>query len=176
MKSLHSTQSPEARPGVSCKRASIAVIAAGLFMASAPIAFGQSLPAGTANLTAAFAPTSINSGGTSTLTVTITAQGAVNGVALSGTLTNLTIATPSNGSTSCGSGTVTATSGGTSFSMSGGGNLGNGANCSVSVDVTGTQSGSASGSVTSSNSATANWSANLTVNTTPVRLQSFDVN
>ncbi|MBV8750501.1 MAG: DUF11 domain-containing protein, partial [Candidatus Eremiobacteraeota bacterium] len=98
-------------------------------------------PAGL-TLSKAFAPTTIASGGTSTLTITVpnTASGAINltGVALTDTLpAGITIAATPNAATTCPSGTVAATAGGTSVALSGA-TLGANATCTITVSVTGT--------------------------------------
>ncbi|HTW83248.1 MAG TPA: hypothetical protein VMD91_04150 [Candidatus Sulfotelmatobacter sp.] len=93
----------------------------------------------------AFAPASITAGATSTLTITIpnTASGAValSGVTLTDALPNgVTIAATPNAATTCGTGTVTATAGGTSVALNGG-TLAAGASCTITVTVTGTVAG-----------------------------------
>ncbi len=111
--------------------------------------FGNQNPAsGTVTLTAApavtvtkaFSPTSIAPNGTSTLTVTVknTATGAtaLSGLALTDTLpTGVVVAATPNAATTCGSGTATATSGGSSIALTGGG-LAAGLNCTITVSVT----------------------------------------
>ena len=128
-------------------------------------------------LTKAFSPSSIFAGNVSTLTLTVanTASGAValTGLALKDTLpAGVTIGlTP--GSTTCGSGTVTAPSGGTSVALSGG-SVGAGATCTITVNVTSTTPGSyvntvAANNVTSDQGATNGAPATdtLTVNVAP---------
>jgi uncharacterized repeat protein (TIGR01451 family) len=93
----------------------------------------------------AFAPATINPGGTSLLTLTIantaTGAAALTGVAVTDSLPiGVTIAATPNASTTCGVGTVTATAGGTSVALSAG-TLAAGATCTVTVSVTGTLPG-----------------------------------
>ncbi|MBV9407705.1 MAG: hypothetical protein JO164_02710, partial [Candidatus Eremiobacteraeota bacterium] len=96
-------------------------------------------------LAKAFSPTSIPSGGTSTLTITIpnTAAGAValDTMALTDNLpSGVTIATTPNAATTCGAGTATATAGGTSVALSGG-TLAANATCTITVSVTAATAG-----------------------------------
>ncbi|HEX4480398.1 MAG TPA: hypothetical protein VH082_06285 [Rudaea sp.] len=96
-------------------------------------------------ITKAFSPTSISSGNTSTLTITIpnTDSGAIalSGMALSDQLpAGVTVASTPNASTTCGGGTVTATGGDTTVALSGG-SLAADASCTIVVSVTGTASG-----------------------------------
>ena len=96
-------------------------------------------------LTKAFSPTTINAGGTSTLTFTIT-NGAGNpaqsGINFTDTLpTNVVVATPNGVSNTCG-GTVTATAGSGSLSLSGGTMSSGTATCTIAVNVTSGTAGS----------------------------------
>ena len=91
-------------------------------------------------LSKAFSPAAIVSGGISTLAVTIanpaSGQFPLTGIALADTLpSGVKIAAAPNASTTCGTGTVSALAGGTSFSLSGG-SVGSGASCTMSVNVT----------------------------------------
>jgi len=116
----------------------------------------------------AFSPSSVLTGGTSTMTFTID-NSAVSLTATALDFTNnlpagLTVATTPNASTTCTGGTLTATGGAGSISYSGG-SVTTGTSCTVSADVTPSSAGSlanTSGALTSSvgNSGTA--SATLT--------------
>jgi len=111
----------------------------------------------------AFAPDTITTGATSTLTFTIdNSSGAGDATSLDFT-DNLpagtTVASPANASTSCTGGTLTAASGSAVISYTGG-TAGAGATCTVTVDVTSSTAGmfnNTSGDLTSSlgNSGTA---------------------
>ncbi len=87
----------------------------------------------------AFAPSTILSGGTSTVTFTI--DNSANGSAATSLdftdnlPAGVNVATPSNGSTTCTGGTLTAVSGSSVISYSGG-TVGAGATCTLTVDVT----------------------------------------
>ena len=103
----------------------------------------------------AFAPDAIAGGGISTLTFTIDNSAstvAVTGLAFTDNLpADVTVASPANGSTTCG-GTVTAVAGSGVITLSGG-SVGAGATCTVSADVTSAVAGfhvNTSGSLTSS--------------------------
>ncbi|MBN8884916.1 MAG: DUF11 domain-containing protein [Rudaea sp.] len=89
-----------------------------------------------------FSPSTIASGGTSTLTITIanTAPGAVNltGIGLTDNLpSGVSIASPPNSSTTCGAGLVSTSiaAGITSVTLTGG-SVSAGASCAISVNVT----------------------------------------
>jgi uncharacterized repeat protein (TIGR01451 family) len=91
-------------------------------------------------VTKAFAPASIISGGTSTLTVTIANTNAsavaLTGLALTDTLpTGVTVAATPAAATTCPSGTAAATAGGATLALTGG-TLAAGASCTMSVSVT----------------------------------------
>jgi uncharacterized repeat protein (TIGR01451 family) len=128
--------------------------------ATAPIAISN---APGVTLTKAFNPVSILPGGTSVLTISIadTATGAVSltGMNLTDTLpTNITVATTPAASTTCGSGTVTATAGATSVALVNGG-VTAGTTCTITVTVTGTTAGNytntiPAGSITSTQGGT----------------------
>jgi uncharacterized repeat protein (TIGR01451 family) len=102
------------------------------------------------------------SGGTTSLTFTISNPNttvALTGVAFSDTLpAGLVVATPNGLSNSCG-GTVTATSGTSTISLSGG-TIAAGGSCTLTVNVTGTATGTLSNcvTVTSTNGGTGNTS------------------
>jgi len=109
----------------------------------------------------AFAPASIAVNGISTLTLTITnpnAGTALAGVAVTDTFpANLLVATPNNLSNACG-GSVTATAGSGSVSLSGGTIAANGS-CAITLDVTATAPGSlvnTTGNVSSTNAGSGN--------------------
>ncbi len=132
-------------------------------------------------LTKAFSPTPISVGGTSSLTITVlnTAPNAValSGIALTDTLpANVTIGATPNAATTCGSGTASATAGGSSVALSGG-SVGAGATCTITVNVTSSTPGSfvntiPASALTSTQGATnaAAASATLTVNAPNVTL------
>ncbi len=91
-------------------------------------------------LSKAFSPATIAPTGVSTLTITVanTASGAVAllGIALADALpANVAIAATPNASTTCGSGSVSATAGGSSVALSGG-SVGASATCTITVNVT----------------------------------------
>src|SRR5262249_44965887 len=118
----------------------------------------------------AFNPTSIAANGVSTLTFTITNPAAntvaETGVAFTDTLpSGLVVATPNGLGGTC-TGTVTATAGSNSISLSGG-TVAASSSCTVIVNVTGTTPGTynnTSGAVSSTNGGTGNTaSASLTI-------------
>ncbi|WP_405644238.1 hypothetical protein [Streptomyces uncialis] len=100
----------------------------------------------TPQLDKSFAPATITAGGVSTLTLTVTNTtdlAAKSGFGVTDTLpAGVTVAATPNAATTCGAGTVTATGGGTSFSLTGGALTAGQASCTVTVDVTSTASGS----------------------------------
>lgn len=110
-------------------------------------------------VTKSFSPSAIASGGTSTLTITLTNPTAtVNITSAAFTdsypagMTNWT--TPSPSSSNCGSPTITATAGGGSLTVSGA-TIASGTPCTVTVKVTATTTGvNSTGAVTSGNAAT----------------------
>ncbi len=86
-----------------------------------------------------FVPSTIASGGVSTLVITIRDTGGLTLTNASGTDNlppGLTVASPANASTTCAAGTVTAISGGTTISLSGATVPANGS-CTFQADVTG---------------------------------------
>jgi len=110
--------------------------------ASATLAVGYTAP----GFGEAFSPTTITTGGTSTVTFTITSASsnpaAYTGLAFTDNLpTNLVVATPLSATTTCTSGTVTAVAGGTSISLSGG-QIAPNTSCTVTVNVTSATAGS----------------------------------
>lgn len=122
---------------------------------------------------AAFAPTSIEQGTTATATFTIDNSAALipaSALAVSNTLpSGIAVADPSNASTTCTGGTLTATAGSSVVSYSGG-TVNPGSSCTVTFDVLGLTVGTAvntTGALTSNfgNSGTA--SASVTVTTPP---------
>jgi CSLREA domain-containing protein/uncharacterized repeat protein (TIGR01451 family) len=128
--------------------------------------------------TKSFNPTSIALGGTSTLTIGITNPNttlALTGVAFTDTLpTGMVLAASPGGSNTCG-GSLFATGGTGSLSLSGGSIAAN-ASCSVSVTVQGNSAGVLSNSVqvTSTNGGTGNTpTATLTVEAPPSLAKAF---
>ncbi|HEX6834584.1 MAG TPA: DUF11 domain-containing protein [Rudaea sp.] len=122
----------------------------------------------------AFNPTTIAPGGTSTLTLTLTNPAAntvpLTGVAFTDTFpANLTVASPNALANTCG-GTVTATAGSGSVSLSGG-TIATSGVCTITLDVTASVTGplvNTTGNVTSTNGGTGNTAtATLTVNAAP---------
>jgi uncharacterized repeat protein (TIGR01451 family) len=98
----------------------------------------------TPGLDKSFSPATLNAGGTSTLTFTITNTSelaAKNGWSLTDALpAGLVVASPAAASTTCGAGQVSAVAGGNSVAVSG--NLGAGqASCTASVNVTAVTAG-----------------------------------
>jgi uncharacterized repeat protein (TIGR01451 family) len=133
----------------------------------------------------AFSPTQIATGGTSTLTITLSNSNstAITGVAFTDTYpANLVNASAPAGSTTCAGGAVTAAAAGGSVALSGGTIPASGS-CTVTVSVTSNTAGSytnsiAVGAVTSTNAAsnTAGASATLTVLARPTVTKSFGTN
>ena len=127
-------------------------------------------------LTKAFAPASIVSGATSTLTITVAnaSPGAValTGLALTDTLpAGVTVAATPNASTTCVAGTVTATAGGASVALAGG-RVAAGASCTITLSVTGTTTGTyintiPTGALTSTQGATNSSPATATLTIGP---------
>jgi uncharacterized repeat protein (TIGR01451 family) len=106
-------------------------------------------------ITKAFAPNSIVVGGSSTLSITIhnpNASTALTGVAVTDTLpAGVVVSTPNGLTGTCGAGTITATAGSSSISLSGG-TLPTSGSCTFSVSVTGNTAGTkvnVTGAVTS---------------------------
>jgi uncharacterized repeat protein (TIGR01451 family) len=103
-------------------------------------------------VTEAFGNTAIPQGGSTSLTFTITnptsSETTVTGVGFSDTLpAGLQVATPNGLTGSCGGGTITATAGTSSISLSGG-SLAAGDSCTFSVNVTGQTAGTKTNNVT----------------------------
>ncbi|MGH9346744.1 MAG: beta strand repeat-containing protein [Vicinamibacterales bacterium] len=126
-----------------------------------------------------FAPDTIASGGTSTLTFTIsntTSLVAATSLAFTDTLpAGVTVANPANASTTCTNGTLTATAGATSISLSGG-EVAAGGSCTATADVTSSTAGShvnTSGALTSSAGTSGTASDTLTVSAAPGFSKSF---
>jgi hypothetical protein len=121
----------------------------------------------------AFNPSTIQVDFSTTLTFTINnpnGSNSLSGVAFTDNLpSNLFVLSPNNGLTgSCGSGTITATAGSSTISLSGG-TLGAGGSCNFSVNVTATATGTindTTGNITSNEGGTGGTSntASLTVN------------
>ena len=117
---------------------------------------------GPPSIAKAFSPTRVSVGGTSTLTFTLTNPAAntvaLTGVAFGDTLpSGLVVSTPNGLSNTCG-GTVTATAGSGSVSLSGG-SIAVSSSCTVKVNVTPTSAGTltnTSGAVSSTNGGTGN--------------------
>ncbi len=128
----------------------------------------------------AIAPATILSGGTATVTLTITNTTAVNltGVAFSDPLTNMTVAAAPNATNSCG-GTLSAPALGAAVSLSGGTIAASGS-CTITFDVTSTTAGvhsNTTSGVTSNETAPAGNPSNtvtLTVIGAPVITKSFN--
>ena len=97
-------------------------------------------------LTKAFAPTTVRTGQSSTLTFTITngtGKPAQSGLAFTETFpSNVVVANPANSSTTCGAGTVSGGSGSGTVALSNGSMLLNQTNCLVQIDVTSASAGS----------------------------------
>ncbi|MCG8426099.1 MAG: IPTL-CTERM sorting domain-containing protein [Chromatiales bacterium] len=128
-----------------------------------------------------FAPTSVGLGLPSRLSFTIDNSAsalAANSLAFTDNLpAGLVIAAPANSSNSCG-GTLTATAGSGSLSLSGG-SVAAGSNCLIQVDVIGTAAGAmlnTSGTLSSSSGLSGTASATLTVNPQPGFTKSFAPN
>lgn len=128
-------------------------------------------------ITKVFAANPIASGGISTLTLTITNPNAtaLTGVAVADTYpVQITNATPNNAATTCGSGAVTATDGGSGVALSSATVVGN-SSCTVTVDVTSVSPGGSylntTGVVTSVEApASATASDSLTVGSAPTMI------
>ncbi|WP_136439672.1 Ig-like domain-containing protein [Pacificoceanicola onchidii] len=123
---------------------------------------------------AAFAPAPVVQGAISTLTFTLDNSGAgtsATGAGFSGTLeSSLLVATPSNASTTCTGGTVTATAGTSGFSYAGG-TLPSSATCTISFDVVTSTAGLKTqpiGSLTSSLGGAAGTAPTLLVSSAPI--------
>jgi hypothetical protein len=136
-----------------------AVVAAGAVVLLAPPSAMASVAP---SITSSFTPGSIPAGGTSTLSFTITNNDSAQGITGVGFTDNLpsgvTVATPSNATGTCGSGTLTAVAGSSSITLSGG-TLAASAQCTVSADVTSSTAGSAhnsTGTVSSNEDGTGN--------------------
>jgi hypothetical protein len=133
------------------------------------------------SISKAFNPASIVSGGTSTITFTLTGSGfAITGGSFSDTLANMAISGAQQAAGTCvGANTNNFANAATALAFSGLSVPATG-NCSVTVLVSsimlGTNPNTTSG-VTSNEAPSGSGSntANLTVTTTPVTLQSFDV-
>lgn len=115
-----------------------------------------------------FAPTTINVDETSTLTFTIdnTANPiASNNLTFSDNLpAGMTVATPNNASTSCTGGTLSAVTGSSNISYSGG-SVAVGSSCTIAVDITATGTGTnTTSNLTSSNGNSGSANSTLTVN------------
>jgi hypothetical protein len=99
----------------------------------------SSLAAGAPSIASSFTPSSIPSGGTSTLSFTITNNDSGQGVTGVGFTDNLpagvTVASPSGATGSCGGGTFTASAGASTITLSEGAIAASG-NCTVSASVT----------------------------------------
>jgi len=133
------------------------------------------------SISKAFGSASIPLNGSTSLSFTLTNPAdntvALTGVGFSDTLpAGLVVATPNGLSGSCGGGTITATDGSGTISLSGA-TLAAGASCTFAVDVTGTTAGvknNTSGAVTSSNGGTGNTaSASITVVAPPSISKAF---
>ncbi len=132
--------------------------------------------------TKAFAPNPILVGGTSTLTFTIdnsTSTAAATSLDFSDTMpTEIGVATPSNATTTCTGGTLTAASGTSDITYTGG-TVSAMASCTVTVDVTSTTAGShvnLTGDLTSSLGTSGTATDTLTVNPPPTFAKVFSPN
>ncbi|PJF42698.1 MAG: hypothetical protein CUN50_03280, partial [Candidatus Thermofonsia Clade 1 bacterium] len=121
-----------------------------------------------------FTPSTIASGGVSTLVITIRDTGGLtltNASATDNLPAGLTVASPASASTTCSGGTVTAIPGGTSISLSGATVPANGS-CTFQANVTGTVAGSydntiPAGALTNDQGATNPQPATATLTITP---------
>jgi uncharacterized repeat protein (TIGR01451 family) len=133
------------------------------------------------SISKSFGGASIPLNGTTSLSFTITnpnSSQSLSGVAFSDTLpAGLIISTPNGQTGSCGSGTITATQGTNSISLSGG-TIASSGSCTFSVNVTGTSAGSqtnTTSSVTSTEGGTGNTaSASVTVVAPPSIAKAFN--
>ncbi len=131
----------------------------------------------TPSFTQSFAPATILSGGTSTVSFVINnSANAVAATSLDFTdnlPAGLTVASPANASTTCTGGTITATTGSGVISYTGG-TVAAGGSCSLSADVTGSTDGSfanTTGDLTSSLGNSGTSSSTLTVATPEIDVQ-----
>ncbi len=131
----------------------------------------------TPSFTQSFAPATILSGGTSTVSFVINnSANAVAATSLDFTdnlPAGLTVASPANASTTCTGGTITATTGSGVISYTGG-TVAPGGSCSLSADVTGSTDGSfanTTGDLTSSLGNSGTSSSTLTVATPEIDVQ-----
>jgi fimbrial isopeptide formation D2 family protein/uncharacterized repeat protein (TIGR01451 family) len=137
------------------------------------------LSVGKPSISKAFAPTSIVSGGTTTLTFTLgnTSLVTLTGMSFSDTLTGMTVAGTPAISNGCG-GTLTAAANSSSISLSGG-TVGANASCTISVNITsssaGAQTNTATGVSSTQSGSAGNPSntATLTVIAPPTITKSF---
>ncbi len=119
------------------------------------------------DLSKSFSPSTVGPGAVSTLQLEISNSGALalrNLAVVDNLPAGMTIANPANASSSC-LGTLSATAGGTSISLSGGG-VGAASNCMISVDVTSSTVGThtnITGDLTSDAGNSGSASADLTV-------------
>jgi hypothetical protein len=135
---------------------------------------------GAPSLSESFGAGSIPLGGTTSLSFMITnpnSAQSLSGVAFTDTLpSGLTISTPNGQTGSCGSGTITATQGTNTLSLSGG-SLAAGGSCSFAINVTGTAAGNennTTGNVTSTEGGTGNTtSASIAVVAPPLIAKGF---
>jgi uncharacterized repeat protein (TIGR01451 family) len=158
----------------------------GLFLLMSTLLVLASAPAGALavtsapSITSSFTPSTIASGGTSTLSFTITnndSGSGITGVGFTDTLpSGVTVATSSGASGSCGGGTFTATAGASTITLTGG-TIAAGGTCTVSASVTSSTGGTAqnsTGSVTSNEDGTGNSDTKpLTVVTAPTIASAF---
>ena len=95
------------------------------------------LSVGKPSISKSFAPVSILSGGTSTITFVLgnPTTSNISNVAFSDSLSNMVVANPNGVVGNCGGGTVTATPGGNSIALANG-SISAGSNCTISVNVT----------------------------------------
>lgn len=146
---------------------------------SSPGASSAILSVGKPSITKAFAPTTILSGGTSTITFTLNNLSAtpLTNVAFSDALTNMVVASPNGLGGTC-TGTRTAVAGSSSISLAGG-TLAATSSCTMTVNVTSSTGGihpNTTTGVSSTQSGTAGNPSNtvdLTVIAAPVVTKSF---
>ncbi|MGH9126076.1 MAG: beta strand repeat-containing protein, partial [Acidimicrobiales bacterium] len=131
------------------------------------------------SISKSFGAATIPLGGSTSLSFTVTnpaGNGTQGGNAFTDTLpSGLVVSIPNGESGTCGGGTITATAGSSSVSLSGA-SLADGATCTISVNVTGTTAGVQNNSVTvsSTNGGTGNTAmASVTVVAPPTLTKSF---
>jgi hypothetical protein len=117
----------------------------------------------TAVIIGSFGTATVSLGGNATKSFTITNPTAatLSGIGFTDTLpAGLVVATPNGVTGSCGGGTITATEGSSTISLSGA-SLASGGTCTFSVNVTGTTAGTKTNSVTVTDGGTGNTSVSI---------------